>query len=533
MAEVILAPRDSLNAHFKGGDARYVDGGAIEWDEVEQVVGRGTGKTPVNQAAGQIFDPSGVPLGSTINDVQIKLRPSVTNSDAFNLTLSVMALDARLNQSDHLTGITHRDIRYAYIPDTGIFPIVNAWDNGQTASHDRLVEHILNLEHGLGSIFQVWTANAGSGGSSVLADYWRLGRSGSLPSTTFETKIYNAAGVAGGYTRGTLISAGGTRAANDIATSVSDIGTLRSGPSVPLTPGNVYVSELEFVGGVPGGANWINIGLDITVGSGLVENATMLGSTEDGNRLLQGFGGYINWLNGARIRAAAASGSPDTQPAPAFTAEVNQTWGTAGGPVYTPDVSFPGFRAAMIAAFNDRTSLGDGIGIRVEDFVGTVDGRERKYHSTKAATDTIPGKRGMALYVDFTPPVVPPVVPEHASLLGSGVLEAILVGGGVSEAALAGVGTSASPIEGTSLLEHADLVGAGSSESSLIGMGTSESSIAGAADSEHTGLAGEGSSESGLVGAGTSESPVVGSGDSEHAEVAGTGTSSEDLKGGD
>ena len=110
-----------------------------------------------------------------------------------------------------------------------------------------------------------------------------------------------------------------------------------------------------------------------------------------------------------------------------------------------------------------RTTLADWIGIRVEDFVGSVDGRERKYHSTKAAVDTLPGLRGMVLYVDFTPPVIP----GHASLIGSGVSEAAFAGAGSSEAALAGAGTSASSIAGAGDSEHAGLTGTGTSRKSL------------------------------------------------------------------
>jgi len=398
MPDIQLEPARSANAYTEGGDAVYVATLLIDWDETESRFGRDGAKTPINRGCIQHYDTSGIPLGAKLSRAKFEVVATATDSGAFTVDIDVLALNAKLNQ----TTDSFHDAQFIYLPDHNIYPIQSLWNDGRGTGSDKSIEMKLNLEHGIGSVSQSWVADVSD--KQLHVHYWYLQRVGSMSSTTVTTKVYEASGSAGNYTKGDLVDAGQTRSADLIGTSA-----LASFYTIPAatgesawTPeaGGTYISELVFSGG--SGSSSIKVGILSTASGGSARNATVHArQSPDPARVLQGFGGDAQWLTASRIKTAAKSGTTDSITCPNFSSGTTYSFGHAH---YAPGTTLTNFTANLQAALDARTSTSQWVGIRLQDFNGTTDDRERLFRSVKHSSATTGSLYGMVLTAHWSLP---------------------------------------------------------------------------------------------------------------------------------
>ncbi len=398
MPEVQLEPARSANAYTEGGDAVYVSNLLIDWDETQSRFGRDGDKTPINRGCVQHYNTSGIPLGAKLSRAKFEVVATATDSGAFTVDIDVLALNAKLNQ----TTDSFHDAQFIYLPDHNTFPIQSLWNDGRLTGSDKSIEMKLNIEHGIGSVSQSWVADVSS--KSLFAHYWYLQRVGSMSSTTVTTKVYEASGSAGSYTKGDLVDAGQTRSADLIGTSALaafyTVPAATGGSAWTPDSGGTYISELVFSGG--SGSSSIKVGILSTASGGSARNATIHArQSPDPARVLQGFGGDAQWLTGSRIRTAAKSGTTDQITCPNFSSGTTYSFGHAH---YAPGTTLTNFTANLQAALDARTSTGQWIGIRLQDFNGTTNDRERYFRSVKHSSATTGSLYGMVLTAHWSLP---------------------------------------------------------------------------------------------------------------------------------
>jgi len=402
MPEVVLGPARSANALFDSGDAQYVSAVTIDWDGDVLTFGRDNAKTPVNRGCVSHYDTSSVPIDSVVNEVKLEMMPSATSSGSFDPTVDVLAIDGRLNRTRETL---HSGAQFIYLPQNAVFGS-QVWADSRTSGSNNSVEMPLNIGGGVGSVGQVWTADtSGSTTNQVFPHYWFLQRTAAMSSTTIRTNVYNAQlNESGVYERGSLLGMGRWRDASLIATgSLTLIGMLSREP-LPIVNGNVYVSELEFTGG--SGAPIIKVGMLTSAGGSPDDLIVFARESPSPARYLQGFTGYSQWLTSSAIRTASVSGESETVTGfPGFTSGSKYGLGSSG---YDPGTgasywrTLAKFKQNIQDALNERSSTSDWLGVRLQDFAGTTNGRERKFYSSRSSTETITGYSGLILTIDYT-----------------------------------------------------------------------------------------------------------------------------------
>ncbi len=417
MPEVTLGPAESANAFTESGDAEYVSGIVINWDATTLRFGRDNAKTPVNRGTVSHYNTSSIPIGAVVSDAKIEVMPSATKTGSFSPTLDVLAIDKRLNQTEQTV---HEGSQFIYYPQNVILG-VSVWDDSRTSGSDVPLEMPLDIGAGVGSVGQIWTANTtGVSPKTVSVHLWYLQRTAAMSSTTVKTALYNAVlGSSGEYEKGDLIDEGRWRDASSISSSALAVFYTLTTKGIPIVDGEKYISELQFTGG--SGSPTIKVGL-LTTASGSPDDLMVFArKTPAPARVLQGFARYTQWLSGAKIRTAeVAHGSSDTISGfPNFTSGSKYGLGSSG---YDPGTgasywtTLPNFKQNLQDALNARGSTSDWIGIRVQDFSGTTNNRERVFHSSKGTTETITGYSGMVLTVTYVdPPVQAPGVTGSSS----------------------------------------------------------------------------------------------------------------------
>lgn len=399
MAEVVLGPALSENADTTVGDAVYLSDLNIDWDETEHVFGRDAEKSPVNRGSISHYDTSVIPLRSVVNDAKIEFMPSETDSTSFNPSVDVLALNSQLDQ----TSLTvHSGPQFIYTP-VNVTLGSTVWGDSRFSGSNNSVEMPLSFSSGVGSVGQIWTADtSGASSDTVQIHYWYLQRTDTMSSTTVRTKLYGAVlGSSGEYEKSTLIDEGRWRDASSISSSALALFWTTTTSLVPIVDGQTYISELEFSGG--SGTPTIKVGM-LTTASGSPDNLVVYAAP---GRVLQGFGGYTQWLSGSSIKDAAVSGTSDVVTGfPTFTSESKYGLGSSG---YDPGTgsgywrSLSNFKQNLQDALNARTATSQWIGIRIQGFSTTTDGAERIFYSSKSSLETVTGYYGMVLTVDYTP----------------------------------------------------------------------------------------------------------------------------------
>ena len=457
MPEVSVGPALSAgNAFDKGGDADYL-ANAMDWEQDTISVGRFGGKSPANEGIGSEHAFPMVPLLSKANKAKVEVYPTSTDIDGgFSLKIGVIGGDARLREVDR----QNHDAQFNYLPDWGVFPVESMWDEGDLGTGDRVIEHKLSIEHGMGRYGQIFECDVS--GKTLHGHYWNLKRVGSATGSTFRTRLYTVTGSPGAYYRDTLIDDGIARTCGDITTGGGSIPNgLLAGQALDL--GTLYCAELEILGG--SGSDAIQIQTRRNQANGAFSNSYIEAQLSLG-RQLKGFGGHALWMDGADFNDVAAMGTEDTITCPDMTSGTLYGFGHAdySGANFTV---LPNFTAAVQAALDARVSLTDRIAVRFYlDGSWVVDSRQRTWRSSRNASPTTAGEFGMVFTLDFTAPI-----PQVISLVGSGTSKVELVGSGTSKVAKTGAGTS-----------KVALVGTGTSKVAKQGTGTSKVSLVGNSD---------------------------------------------------
>ena len=410
MSVAVMQPALSANADTTVGDAQYVSGLTIEWDDTAHAFGRDSAKTPVNRGSVSHYDTSVIPLGATVSKAKLEMKASASDSTSFSSNVSVDVLantsagwDPRLNQT---VVSYHKGPEFIYYPNVASYPsLTSAWGSGRLSGSNQTISMPMSISYGVGSIAQAWTCDI-TGSQNLTAHYFFLQRTGSLSNTNVVCNLYEASGSAGSYTKGTLLDASASRSADLIATASLTAFYLVPSSTVSLTDGEVYISELVF-SGTDTGSTEIKAGI-LTTAGGTTDNAAIYArQTPAPARVLQGFGGYTKWMTGTDIKDAngVLTGSTDNVSSfPSFTS----------GQVYVPAsseyssetnyIALSNFKSNLQKALDARTATSDWIGVRFQDFAGTTDGAQRRFHSSKSSTETISGYKGMVLTIEFTLP---------------------------------------------------------------------------------------------------------------------------------
>jgi len=409
MTVAVIRPALSANADTTVGDAQYVSGIATEWDDATHAFGRDSAKTPVNRGSVSHYDTSVIPLGAQVQSAKVEVKASHTEGTDFtsNLTIDVLggsggSWDQRLNQTEEAF---HLGPEFIYYPDVAPYPnITSAWASGRLSGNNQTISMPMSISYGVGSIAQAWTCNAAGDGESLVAHYFYLQRTGTLSNTTVACKLYEASGSSGSYTKGTLLDTSTSRSADLIySTGLNPFFFLPS-TTVTLEQGTVYISELVF-SGTDTGSTEIKAGI-LTTAGGTSDNAVIYArQTPAPARVLQGFGGYAKWISGTAIKDASGVGTTDTLTGtgvPDFTSGTVYSFGS--GTSSGTHTGLTNFESNVQAALNARTSTTDWIGVRFQDFTGTTNGAQRRFHSSKSSTETISGYKGMVFTIEFTLP---------------------------------------------------------------------------------------------------------------------------------
>jgi len=411
MPVAVMQPARSANADYTVGDAVYVSGFTIDWDEAVHFFGRDAAKTPVNRGSVSHYESSVIPLGATVSKAKLEMKASASDSTSFSSNVSVDVLadtsagwDPRLNQT---VESYHKGPEFIYYPNVAPYPgLTSAWVGGRLSGSDQTISMPMNIEHGVGSIAQSWTCNSAGDGDALVAHYFFIQRTGSLSNTSVYCNLYEASGSAGSYTKGSLLDTSLSRDADLIATAGLSAFWFVPSSTVTLSEDTVYISELVF-SGTDTGATAIKVGI-LAAAGGTTDNAVIYArETPAPARVLQGFGGYTKWMTGTDIKNASGvlTGSTDNVSSfPSFTS----------GQVYRPAsseyssetnyIALSNFKSNIQKALDARTATSDWIGVRFQDFSGTTNGAQRRFHSSKSATETISGYKGMVLTVEFTLP---------------------------------------------------------------------------------------------------------------------------------
>jgi hypothetical protein len=432
MPETTLEPAASANSDTTVGDAAFTSGtvAGIEWDDSFHQFGRDAEKTAANHGAIQHYDTSGIPLGAHVSGAKVEIKASAADSGAFTAKLDVLARTTRVDQ---VTEQVH-NAQVIYYPDSGIFPVHALWDDARTTGANKNIVMPLNTEHGIGGVAQAWKCDtAPAAGTTFAYHYFYLTRSGSMSATTVRAKIYEASGTAGNWVKGNLIDNGYPRDADDVNTSG---GAFRLGTAAGVDPstglhvhangwtptvGQTYISELIFEGGT--GSSSISVGM-LTTADGSEDNAVIVARYNvTPPRVLQGFGGYTQYLAGARIKDATRQGSGSTFTPPTFSSGTVYSFGSLE---YNGDANFTeasNFKADLQAALSARTSTDDWTGVRLQDFAGTTDGRMRRFHSSKAGTATSGSLKGTLLTLTWSLPATVTVRSRPSSIFNETIIE--------------------------------------------------------------------------------------------------------------
>ena len=402
MPEVTLAPATSANADTTVGDATYVTSAnvaGVESDDATHSFGRDDDKTAENHGAIQHYDTSSIPLNAEVSRAMIQVKASATESGSFTADVDVLA---RSTRNDQVT-VQQHDAQALYLPDYAVYPAQSLWSDYVMTSPTKFIEMPLNTEFGIGGVSQVWVADT-SAGSALFAHYWWLKRTGALSSTTVRTRVYEADGSSGSYVKGDLIDDGVDRDADLITTGGAGFwNELEDTTWVPTT-GTSYISEITFDGG--SGADTVSVGLRISSSVGSAQNMSVVARTNHTvPRVLQGFGGYTQYLAASRIVSASKSGTTDSVSSfPAFTSGTVYSFGSSEFSGTSDFTTLTNFKANLQSALDARTSTDHWSAVRVQDATGTTDNRRRQFHSSKSATTTSGSQKGMLLTVTWSVP---------------------------------------------------------------------------------------------------------------------------------
>ena len=409
MATAVLSPAVSANAKPNVGDAVYRNGTIIQADQNSHAFGRDSAKTPVNRGSVSQYNTSGIPFGATITKAKLEVKASATDSTAFtsdvdidvlaNLTTggSAGAWDSRLNQTDYSV----QDAQFIHDPRRA-YPGATLWADTRSSGNDTVIPLSLNESYGAGSVAQAWTATGFTGTIALSYYWWYLRSSGGFTSQTVTTKLYEAVGSAGSYTKGTLLDSGTPRAASLITTGGSLASFYIFTDATPtVTEDDVYISELSLSTG-SGGA-FVEVGI-LSTADGSTDNASVYA---DSGKYLQGFGGGVQWLTGTDVKVADGVFGGTTDSISSFPSFTSGTKYVLGSSEYSGESNFtelPNLKSNLQDALDARLTNRPWIGIRIQDFAGTTNGAERLFYSSKSGTDTITGYPGMVLTIEFTTP---------------------------------------------------------------------------------------------------------------------------------
>jgi len=407
--EVTLPTAPSANL-VQDGDAQFTDvvaNSGIDSAATAIAFGRDNAKVKTNRGTVQHYDTSGVPLSfQSLNRFKLEMMPAVTESGDFNAEFDVLALDERHDVSL----IRDLDAQFIYYPSSTLFSLTSMWADARSSGEDMSVERLSNRGSGLGDIHQLWTASVSG---SVLRHDWRLGRSGTTNSMTVRCDLYSVVTVGGKVRTGALINTG---IAQTFDTAVPTLNTPTSVTLFPgvatvptITMGVQYISKLVFEGGT--GANLARIHV-LSTADGSVDSMATYGATNppySPNSSLSGYEYSINWLTGTRLKNATKVGTTQEVVLPTFTSGVLHTLGNPGtdpfsyieDPVGTEQTALTNMKASLQTALLNRTSVGQLIAIRIQDFDGVTADRERTYHSVRSATPTKGSLFGMVLTLDY------------------------------------------------------------------------------------------------------------------------------------
>lgn len=406
MPEFIAEPAVSANGNFRGGDGKFTDNDSQPQAEVAGAsdlvneFGFDDQKTPESWGMVMHYDTSSIPLGAVANRTLLEMVASANQSGDFTVLIDVLGITAR-NRPGQVIEQAH-EAQFRYFPDKGIFPRDTMWDDENLQGSDTLfLTQYRSLLTGLGPLSQTWIANSTAG---LHVHYWRLRRTGTASGDTVRSNIWTVRGSDGVYFKDTLIDTGDTVTFDSLPTSFASPTGLQTslfggGGGVPLTSGVRYVSELEWIKDGGDGATT----LDAAYGKEPNDAVDNLSVYREGSRVLDGFWGRTQWLDGLAIEAAPIAGTTDSIAAPGFFVDTLHSFGNAGvAPVgYDPDTALPNLLANIQAALDARTSTDQWLAIRFMDFDGVTPGRLRQVYSHRDVTTTNGSLRGPVLTIDW------------------------------------------------------------------------------------------------------------------------------------
>jgi len=303
--------------------------------------------------------------------------------------------DSRLNQTDS----SIQDVQFIFDPRRA-YPGATLWSDARSSGNDTVIPLSMNESYGAGSVAQAWTATGFTGTISLQSYWWYLRSSGGFTSQTVTTKLYEAVGSGGSYTKGDIIDSGTPRAASLITTGAPLAAFYIFADTAPtVTEDDVYISELSLSTG--GGGAFVEVGI-LSTADGSTDNVSVYA---DSGKYLQGFGGGVQWLTGANVKVSDGVFGGTTDSISSFPSFTSGTVYVLGSSEYSGDSNFtelPNLKSNLQDVFDVRGTNSNWIGVRIQDFAGTTDGAERLFYSSKSGTDTITGFPGMVLTVEYT-----------------------------------------------------------------------------------------------------------------------------------
>jgi len=402
--EIEKAVANPAHGLSTGGDANFVNNAtAVSSDETVAIVGRDNAKTPVNHATAARFDVSDVPAGGSVvvEDAMLEVLPTATESGAFTMLVDVMSLDSRLNDVQ----LRLPPYGLEVVPSKLLLSESSVWAN-QVITNDFKFTMNANGKYGLGSWAQAFESNFTG---DCRASFWHgMYRSGSLgASAKVRGRLWNAAGVAGSWTKGTEVTDGGgteydadTRITTSVGANVNLDFALAAGGWPQVESGETYIAEAEFTGLSGSGTTFMDCD---SVPPETDDNQVMV--AYDSTHPIHGFEGRAQWLNGVDIAGASTEGSSDSfSTGFNFSSGVKFSFGDSPNGVYTINKSLPNFRANLQSALRARTSSDQMIAVTMRDFTGTTNNRTRHFHSSASSTPTKGSLKGMVLTMSISGP---------------------------------------------------------------------------------------------------------------------------------
>jgi len=384
--QVPVAPTPVVGG-VESGDCHFtnsIPGGIVATDEI--IPGQPFG---LNQAV-CLFDLTAVPSGSTIvrAKVEVKAAETRTNTPTFGFETLRQGTDGEAS-------IKPETITQSR--DTSLICALNASGPVGMSSHNNLFDtvddrHKLYLDgrHGYAMRFGQARTIDTTGAPDIL--YFKARRSSAgIGTGTCRAEVWSSGGATGVFRKEVLLATSATIAFSTIGTSDGFMAFSFTGAaSIAAVP---VICEIVFTPTSGAAADsYIEVCADTTNADSNTDNMLSYG-----NPTLQGFLERTNFIAGAKIWGAAKIfGSPTCNVV--FPAFVDGTVYAIGDSSYSPDVTCD--LADILQTSIDHADYAGWFCLRITS-AGPA-GQYHRWHSSRSATDTLTGLKGMVLTLEYS-----------------------------------------------------------------------------------------------------------------------------------